>query len=308
MVFRGTQFDGSANFSGSQFSDEAIFENASFLGYVNFNSSLFNDNANFRAAHFSKDVDFIDSKFNKFADFNYSFFSMQTRFNASLFKAPVSFENSKFEDDVDFNSASFENIANFRNSDFKRIANFQSAKFFKKICLNNATYYSLRLPWRNIRDLITYDGPVFISLIRNYKSLNWYSDAKNCYYDYRLRNRKDLIGFSKIADYLEQILTGYGQQPLYLLLAFIYITSFFGLIFWYFDAICLVSNSCSDLSGNSTSLYNSLLFSVIVFAAKIPTDLRPVGEFFCWLAVLEAIVGWVVLGVALKALTNLLDV
>ncbi|MCX6674058.1 MAG: pentapeptide repeat-containing protein [Methanothrix sp.] len=337
--FMDSQFRGNAFFIGANFKDLSLFNRSKFNNNASFFKAEFENDVAFNRAEFFGSANFTKARFGTHLFENQRFEEFPHRKDTNL-KADlksrrgtnkegralfigVQFKNSAFFDGANFNSdaifynAYFLGHASFMNALFGGSCDFKQARFqrvadFKGVIFENETKLDLRgsefnifkIKWSTIQSIFIYDSQLFISLVKNYEKLGWTEDANKCYYAYRVFNRSSMhFGFSKLVDVLEDLVIGYGVRPFNIILITIPIILFFGAIYFYWDGVC-INKSCSyNCSPCSISINESLLFSLIVFAAKIPTDLRAIGGFN-WIASLESILGWFVLGIIMSAITK----
>ncbi|MDD4653544.1 MAG: hypothetical protein PHQ34_15080 [Methanothrix sp.] len=78
--------------------------------------------------------------------------------------------------------------------------------------------------WPALRHRLAYDGAAYLSLAKDFRNLEWFEDADNCYYNYRrmcqaekrlvCRERmRPTINWSKLLDEIAWISCGYGTRP-----------------------------------------------------------------------------------------------
>jgi len=238
--FKGTNFGGYANFNGAEFSGNAIFEWAEFDDDADFRKTQFNDDADFRKAQFNDDADFRKNQFSGYADFveakfrgNASFGGAESYGGASFMRTQFSgyafFGEAKFNDYADFLEAKFSGNVYFVESQFSRRASFSGAQFSgdasfgraefdKELCLDNLKFDRLYITWSSIRDNLVYDGPAYLALIKNFKVIERFSDADDCYYQYRTESHSrkkwyaEEFNWSKLHDCIGSVSCGYGAR------------------------------------------------------------------------------------------------
>lgn len=207
VIFKDTNFSGYTNYKGAQFSDDANFGKAEFSGDADFGGAKFSDGANFggakfsgyayfESAQFSGGADFVGAQFGRVAYFRDVSFSGYAYFTRAQFGCVANFREAKFSGDANFWVAKFSGDANFGKAEFSGDADFGRAEFggdadflraqcSKKLILNGLKFDRLYITWNSIRDNLAYDGPAYLALIRNFKIIEQFSDADDCYYQYR---------------------------------------------------------------------------------------------------------------------------
>ena len=105
-----------------------------------------------------------------------------------------------------------------------RVMRLFDAVFAGQIDLHNANIARLEVRWPTICHHLTYDGAAYLSLAKNFRNLEWFEDADDCYYHYRRMSQsgKTLIfrekmlikiNWSKLLDTVAWISCGYGVRP-----------------------------------------------------------------------------------------------
>jgi uncharacterized protein YjbI with pentapeptide repeats len=161
------KFEKNVDFSGSIFHKEVSFYRSHFVGTLHF-SKRHDDG--FKFAIFKGRVEFRD------VEFNY-----------------VDLESVKFEDDVDFQEARFFNTVDFSSAVFKGIVEFNTTNLGRKqfnqgckIRLNNASFHTFEVHWRDIKKYIQGANPSdYGALVKNYTNIGWFDDADNCFLAYK---------------------------------------------------------------------------------------------------------------------------
>lgn len=324
--FDGTVFNKGVSFRGSKFYKELSFWRTRFNGYIDFDYAEFGRPfvffmsvhiagiARFSSAHFRGGANFIDTTFNEISIFI-----------GSQFHAGATFGRSQFDGDAYFVSAQFEGDANFSNVRFGKYLDFTAAKFEKnldlsgvninymklhtnfkscsEIVLNDSNFSRLDVRWEWIKDHISYDGAAYLALIKNFKMLEHFEDADECYYKYRQisqskkhwyekkKNWLHRFNLSKLYDYISWGSFGYGVR-LRFPLSWIFVSILgFAAIYQRFDGIMKSStpeitmnalNNSTILftpvpSETSPSFWDCLYFSALSFVGGMPAGLSPVG-------------------------------
>ena len=182
--FRSTSFCKEANFVNTEFCNNVNFEEARFCsavfsgakldGYADFSKAKFYLSAIFDGIQFNNYANFVEARFNVGASFHWAFFNDYANFSGARFREKANFNRARFREDADFRVATFENDFSLKESSFERF----------------------HARWEIIRDHLTYDGAVYLSLIKNFKNLEFFEDADNCHYQYRRLAQKSKNWYS----------------------------------------------------------------------------------------------------------------
>ena len=173
------QFNGDAYFGDVQFSGDANFQYTHFSGNTFFTQSQFIGNAYFFGSQFiSKDVDWVFPR--GIANFDLTQFNNYTDFSGAQFSGDADFKGANFAKDLKLNYAGFYNL-NLLNVSFKpsALVSLSDGEFMR--------YDSSRIlvRWDSIKNHLVYNELAYLYLIRNFKSLGFFDDADDCYYEYR---------------------------------------------------------------------------------------------------------------------------
>jgi hypothetical protein len=324
--FWGTSFNDGAAFAKSSFNGDAIFERSNFNGLSNFWLSSFNDNADFEYSRFNADATFGKSSFNGDADFECS------RFNGN-----VSFLDSRFNKDASYIDSQFGGYTSFNNAQFSKgvLRIGEDAVFYGTLDLNRSNINSIDtyIRWNNIKNL-RYNIKAYNLLFNNYKKWGLFEDYNNCYYTFR----KELLfhetmGFTKLLDYFQWILNGFGMKPIFPIMWSTGIILISGAIFYIINGIQRLDAKNTPnivyvrgyiiprkplkervksiiFQKRTISIGEAMLFSATYFSSGAnniissqPTDLSPVGVSR-YIAVLERLMGWFFFALFLSALGN----
>lgn len=180
--FIDTEFHRKANFSESKFYS-AVFTEAKFHEYADFRKAKFYENAIFDGIQFHNYANFVKACFKIVASFHWAFFGDYANFSGARFKKKANFDRTRFKDDIDFRKAIFDTDLSLKESNFERF----------------------HVRWDIIKDHLIYDGAVYLSLIKNFKDLEFFEDADNCYYKYRLLAQKDKKWYPSTNKYIDFI-------------------------------------------------------------------------------------------------------
>src|SRR5688572_19317309 len=151
---RGSQFDGSVDFTGATFEEFAHFENiqfssganftqATFQNGASFNKTIFNNSSSFMFANITGGIDFSDAQF--FIQANFSWLH-STQGTDPLLPGDILFSRARFTGAVYFMDAFFENQVLFNDAIFSRISPEDAVIFtnsiFTTVDLTNANFES----------------------------------------------------------------------------------------------------------------------------------------------------------------------
>jgi hypothetical protein len=342
-LFLGSVFNGDANFTesklsdanfnNSQFSVRAIFWESQFNGNACFYDSQLS-NAYFNYSLFSGNVDFWSSHFSGNVEFTRSHFSGNAVFWKSQFDGDAVFWKSQFNGRAIFEESQFNGRAIFEESQFNGDADFTKSQFSKQLSLNHTKYEQLHIRWECIKGHLEYDGATYLTLIKNFRTLEQFEDADACYYQYRniSQSRKDWYkGPNRFIDLLIYIHNEIISYLIYLMdpivwlsnhRPFIWIHNFnwskmedhlswiscgYGLKIWpmvvWITGTVLVfayvyySHGGIVRGTGNTSFIDSLYFSTFALAGRTPLDNihpNPNGPWM-YVALLENLLGYVFL-------------
>lgn len=303
-VFWFSKFIGEAAFSKCRFIDAVSFHNSTFAQDVRFFGarfdngawfweSIFEGNSRFDNTIFKDQANFMGTQFKEYSSFDGSQFNDNATFNGALFEKSASFYDALFEGPVSFNGANFDEGANFRNVEFKGTLDITKLKFVQ-----------LFINWDSMKgNRLICNGPVYLDLIKNFKNLEQFVDADNCYYQYRDQKRASIADWSlKIIDYLAWFSCGYGVKPEYTLGCMMVFISIFGLTFW--TKRGLRKQNADPIIGPNISIKDAFYFSAMTFFSG-NTDLLPVREYK-YIAALEKITGWLFMALFLVTLNHVM--
>jgi len=321
------QFSNIGHFNGAQFSYYAYFRSTHFRGGAQFSGAQFNGEAYFTTAQFDNESDFRWVRFNKDAYFSETKFEKWITFEESQFEQQSDFIESIFNDDVYFKHVCFCGFSDFSNSVFYEDAYFEEVQFTDGFSLLGSRFDRLHIYWSSIKEELIYDGPTYILLIRNFKSIERFDDADRCYYQYRRINQanKDL-GWSKLEDILAWLSCGYGVRPSYTIVWSFILIICFGIIFWMGKGLEEDSDHTHNRAYSSENpkqnddkmddfmedssamqLLEYIYFSAIVyFHTHQSRGLVYSKRWSQWLILFEDIVGWLLLALFIVALANVI--
>jgi len=322
--FKGAHFQGSASFRASRFNEDVSFPGCIFEGPTRFDHARFLGGVDFEDALFMQCAQFSEDIFQSNASFDRSRFCAEATFLGSQFSGKTHFSSVKFEGDGIFTGTQFAGLANFSAAEFHEDFLLDGARaqeirllgaaFDGQVSLQNANFARLDVRWPSICGHLAYDGAAYLSLAKNFRNLEWFEDADDCYYHYRRKSqankrllvregRQISINWSKLLDCLALVSCGYGVRPRYTVFLSILLIFVFALLFWAGQGIVeepLNGSAPNSISGHLTFLDN-LYFSTMVFTAKTQVKWYPVG-IYRYLATVESVLGWLLLALFLVTL------
>ncbi|VVB68736.1 Pentapeptide repeats (9 copies) [uncultured archaeon] len=334
--FGNVQFDGDAIFLASQFARDVDFNFARFIRLGYFQDVLF-ENVSFLESQFGGHATFLNARFGGNATFAATGFDSDVVFRSARLLSGSTFGLSSFGGLADFANVEFKKTAFFGGVKFADLAYFVNARFNEDLILEDARLYSMQLDnvtfgeearinlngadftkfvvrWNAIKNRMVYNGAAYLALVKNYKSLEWFEDADDCYYQYR-RIGQDMEpwGWAKISDIVSWLSCGYGVRVSYTAFCCLFTILLFGLIFWAGKGMNKFEIEGMELPGNPSlrpskrvSLTDALYFSIAMFTtSQAPVNTYPVG-FYRHLAMMEGILGWFFLGLFVVVLSGVL--
>jgi len=313
--FQFVQFSKLTTFMGSWFSRDLDLTNSQFGGQANFMSCQFQGNASFAAARFTSDVIFRDARFPSNVTFGLANFGGISDFSGVDFAMPVFFGGARFADNAYFKDAHFGGDLVLESA---RIYAMQldNASFGRasKIVLKDADFTKFVVKWSIIKDRLEFNGAAYLSLVKNYKNLEWFDDADDCYFQYRwISQTQEGWSWTKVVDIISWLSCGYGVRVSYVIFWCLFTILIFGHIFWAgngmrrFEHLGLeVPGTGEGVQEQRVSLVDSVYFSVAMFTtSQAPVNYYPVG-LYRHLAMIEGILGWFFLGLFVVVLSGML--
>ena len=345
--FIGARFFNDTSFGNAQFNGDAIFLDCIFAKDVDFDNAKFLRSGSFRNANF-EDVRFFETQFAGQVTFLAAQFRGNATFAATRFESDVVFREAFFLKGSTFGLSSFAGLADFGNVDFRKtaffggvkfadLAYFVNARFEGDLILEGARLYSMQLDdvafsenskinlnstdftkfvvhWNTIRDRMVYNGAAYLALVKNYKSLEWFDEADECYYQYRRIGQDEAPwGWAKISDIISWLSCGYGVRVSYTSFWCLFTILIFGVIFWAGKGMDKFEIEGMELPGDTrlkpskrVSFTDALYFSIAMFTtSQAPVNTYPVGVYR-HLAMAEGILGWFFLGLFVVVLSAVL--
>jgi len=329
--FRGTVFSGGdAEFGGSRFSGGgAYFGDAVFSGGdADFSGAVFSSNINlegisplvnkfkfimlgnqgvFKIESSDNGASHLDDSFIGAYFGEAKFIGGDVNFNNVQFRGgDANFKGAEFSKDAYFESSSFDR-AKFTLEDAKniRILRLQGVTFQNesKICLNGTNYQRLYVHWDSIKNALVYNGEVYQILINNFKNIEYFEDADDCYFQYR-RERQSMRSWFEVATYTDifgWVTCGYGVRPGTTLLLGLFVVLVSAVYYWRRDAIRRLKGDEDESAKFSDAFYFSMMtFTTVGYGDWYPQDRHRN------VVMIEGIVGWLTLSLFLVTLANVI--
>lgn len=322
--FKGASFSNPVNFCRTDFNKSANFMFVNFFYYANFDEASFKNPVYFESANFGNYInynysstDMFDNEIPRYSSFMYANFGDSAYFDGVNFRGYTDFYDShfgdfasfietRFDDSVSFSYTNFDNSANFHNTNFGNCARFSGVYFGKYADFRLANFtVTTEFYVPETSDKIVTDGKTCKFFMDYYESESRYTDADNIYYNYRKysQNDKSLTSFSKWFDIFSWITCGYGLRPFRIFYFGGIVVLFFSIIYEKGHGICI---SSGENEQNSTvSFWDALYFSIITFTTVGSGNLYAKRNYRKWVT-LEGLLGWIVLGVFMATLTNVM--
>ena len=345
--FISTSFQNDSSFGSAQFDGDAVFLDCDFASDVDFNYAKFLRSGSFLNAKF-EDVSFFETQFAGQVTFRSAQFKGNATFAATRFESDVLFRAARFWKGSTFGLSSFGGLADYGNVDFNKtaffggvkladLAYFANARFNGDLILEGARLYSMQLDnatfresskinlnstdfskfvvhWSTLQSRMVYNGAAYLALVKNYKSLEWFDDADECYYQYRRIGQDQAPwGWEKLSDIISWLSCGYGVRVSYTAFWCLFTILIFGLIFWAGKGMNKFEIEGMELPGDPrmrpskrVSFTDALYFSIAMFTtSQAPVNTYPVGVYK-HLAMAEGILGWFFLGLFVVVLSAVL--
>ncbi|HPC89735.1 MAG TPA: pentapeptide repeat-containing protein [Methanothrix sp.] len=302
-LFAGCQFQKDSSFAQSIFQDDASFQRAIFQGDAFFSGSRFLGSAGFRQAVFSRAAVFSAAFFSGEADCRGARFCSEADFASSEFQSAARFDSARFQGSLDLSRAKI------------NILRLLDGSVSGKIDLHNTEFLRLEARWPALAGHLACDGAAYLSLVKNFRNLEWFEDADDCYYHYRRAGQsakgflvrgdgRTGINWSKLSDALAWISCGYGVRPGHTVFLSGILIILFALFYWIGGGIVvepLNGSGASIGSQGGLGFLDHLYFSTMVFTAKTLVKWYPVG-IYRYIATIESVLGWLLLALFLVSL------
>ena len=184
----------------------------------------------------------------------------------------------------------------FSGVKFLNEVDFRGTKFLGSLNLIRARFPLMEIPWNSIKNEIVYDGSLYLSLIKNYRNLEWFKDEDDCYYQYRRESQKRKRIFSKekgwdfsiFYDIISWLSCGYGVRIRFMFFWFLALILFFALILKF---------------ATSQSILDCIYDSTVTFTTSNPYNLPQTG-LLKYIIVIERFLGILSLSLFLVVLTK----
>jgi uncharacterized protein YjbI with pentapeptide repeats len=319
--FRNSRFMNDAEFRFANFNEEAIFTDAEFLNTTTFSNAQFHDSARFWKTCFEEDVRFANSSFGREAEFWGARFSKNADFTEAKFESRALF-NAKQIPTMPMDGAVFSGDMILNGSIIDKLM-LHGSKFDENssLFLDDCDYNILLVNWSEIKNNLVYkkedDGAIYLKLISNFNNRGYFSDADECYYQYRneRRNSEQSV-LPKTLDTLAWITCGYGVRPQYAIRLSIILILLFAGFYWMQPAAKNANASKSksiidklyliaqDLKRRSIAdLESWIFFSLRVFTFQSKVE-RVAGSRMKYVVALEGIIGLLLFAIFIASLTS----
>jgi len=306
--FIDTHFNGYTAFAWMKFENNVYFDGANFLAYTDFGNSLFFKNASFMYSKFKGDFDAERARFYQKIYFNESVFDGYADFLETSFFNYTSFEGCNFHDDIGFQGCIFQHDLNLSRAKFDKYAYFDKAIIDGKMNLIDSRVFIFLINWDVIKGHFVFDGPAYMQLIKNFKELQQFQDADNCYYQYRLEKQsREPYGINKLIDILAFLTCGYGIKISHTFFSIITIIILFDIYF-------LSKENVFRMRGRLKAKHmETALFSTMIMLS-LPADWYPYGDRkynkykkkHLYPIILERLIGWSLMLILLGVLTRIM--
>jgi len=304
-----SNFNGSVNFLGANFNRRADFTNSNFNGSANFRNTNFNSWAEFVCTSFNSSADFSGASFNGFVRFNFGHFNDSADLSSVTYNDNVDFTGVVFNDSTDFSDTIVKSYSLFKCTMFNGPTDFSGAIFdgaYFEAQFNDPANFKVPDTSENIYT----DGRTCEVFRKSYIDEARYVDADNIYYNFRLYphendfQERELPLLVKWEDIINRIVFGYGLKPARTLLVGGFIVGFFGLLYW--RGLGIYRSSGTEEEKSTVSGLDALLFSIREFTTLGSADWYPRDNIFRILVTLEGMLGWIMLGIFMATLTNVM--
>jgi uncharacterized protein YjbI with pentapeptide repeats len=326
------KFEGDAHFERTRFTDAAQFFRSEFSSVANFKLADFNCPTSFEYGHFFGATHFSGARFREEASFEGAEFAGDTSFNSTYFDGKALLKGAKFGQDARFLGVRFVEAADFTGCEFRKNLTLENARIYtlrlletifdteSRISLHGSDFIRLEVRWSSIKEKLVYDGAVYLALIKNFRNMEWFEDADDCYFQYRRKSQAEKkfygldgdvpsVNWSKLLDGMAWISCGYGVRPKYTVFLSIFLILLFAGLFWTGDSIVVEHISTTAKGAHlaeddlvkSLSFADYLYFSAMTFMAKTQVKWYPAG-IYRYLATIESILGWLLMALFLVTL------
>ena len=314
---------GTLDFSNAIFSEEAKFDGTTFSEEARFGGATFSRDARFNRATFTKNARFIGATFTGNAEFDDATFSGDARFDGATFSSDARFGRATFSRDAGFIITTFTGNAWFIGAIFRTDVRFLDTLFYQRLNFDETKYEHAYIRWDMVKDHLEYQGATYLTLIKNFKNLEFFEDADACYYQYRriAQSKKSWYGWSKLLDIFAWVTCGYGVKvwrPVFCVLGCVFV---FALLYGLFNGIANVGPSeissislsigpiviqnthPTEVYAGVTSWADYLYFSAATLTSNTSSELRPLGAWK-YVVMIEHLMGYMFLALFVVVLTK----
>lgn len=330
-LFWAANFDGDSDFRGAKFFRDAVFSNSQFEGIASFGDTTIDGNAEFRESAFSDDLLFEDALIKGDAIFKEATFEKNVDFQNAIMFSKADFSRTQFSNNrnsiTKFLNTSFGGNASFAYCSFSPVVQMRNSRFNGSLNMTEAVFDRMELRWKDIKDRLICDDTIYISMINNFRTLGQFEDQDDCIYQYgmyRLDHESSI--WSYLIDTMSRISCGFGVRPQFTIAWAILIIIVFGYIYFLFGALLkdveatrFVAQRISQFKKfnisrfkkfykktGAVTLTDALYFSAMVFTLSLPAQgLKPVGNWR-YAAMVEDILGWMLMTLFVVTLGNVM--
>jgi len=171
---------------------------------------------------------------------------------------------------------------------------------------HDADFKTMKLEWASLKDILPFDGPTYIKLIKNFREMEQFTDADDAYYQYRRQSQANKeASFSKLGDIFIWLSCGYGVKPWRTAAWAVAIILIFTPFYFWRGGIKRLKEENED-GKQDVSLYDAFYFSMTTFTTLGYGDLYPADRYRMAAVVIEGLVGWLILALFLVTLANVM--
>jgi len=228
-----------------------------------------------------------------------------------IFERPVNFNGTKFNKDVILKNSEFRAELNFVESVFNGDLILENSRIHEiillgskfqnnsKISLINSEFAKLDANWDDIKNNLIYNNLIYLSLAKNFRDLDRFDDADDCYYRYRRKSQseKSWEDWTKYLDISSWISCGYGVRLSYTIIVIILLILIFGVLYWMSNFVGGVIGS--DLSESSFFEFINLSTEIFLY-----NDFNGLHSPWIYVARIESLFKWIVSGLFVVVLTR----
>jgi hypothetical protein len=332
ITFSSCAFESTVTFAGSQCDANCVFDNTHFANL-----------ADFRTQMFSSSVAFTGSRFQRGARFDLAQFHGPTSFAGVTAESGLHFSGSTFHDNANFRDARlqllFLGIPAAETSPHrwrvwkKQTPISSSTRFLRTVDLRGLTYERIYADLDSLFPKIApFDRQPYSQLEHMFRDSGADQMATKVYLERRSRERKEKFGLRTvhlwIADWLYRIVANYGVRPFQLGILAVMVLAFATVIFSQPGALeskkapAIPSSSSTVQASKSVAIAMSLKY-FLPMDVPLAQDWAPSAKLFTWslrlrprpvtlpisadwCATFVRVMGSILVGLAIAALTGLL--